>query len=169
MANKYLALVSGRLREVIATVISSGAPDDGKLVALGTDGRLDSSLMPVGLGAEVKSIQASETLAASDLVNIWNSGGLARVRKADATTAGKEANGFVLAGVTSGQTATVYLEGTVTGLSALTVGDRVYLSTSPGAITVSPPSASNNVVQFVGTVVSPTEFTFEPSDGVILA
>ena len=167
-ASKFLALVSGRIREVFATVASSGALDDGKIVALGTDGRLDSSVLPVGVGIETKSIQASENLSAGNLVNIWNSGGQFRVRKADATSSGKEANGFVLSSVTSGQTAQVYLEGTVTGLSGLLPG-RYYLSTTPGEITDTVPSNAGNVVQYVGNSVSGTELTFEATDGVILA
>lgn len=166
-ANKFLALVGGRIREIIATVTSSGVADDGKVVALGTDGRLDLSLMPVGLGADTKSIMASETLNAGDLVNIWNSGGF-KVRKADATTAGKEANGFVLASVASSATALVYLEGTITGLGGISP-TRMYLSTTAGAMTDTPPTASGNVVQYIGNGVSATEVTFEPADGVILA
>jgi len=167
-ASKFLALVSGRVREVFATVASSGALDDGKIVALGTDGRLDNSVMPVGIGVETKSIQASESLSAGDLVNIWSSGGDFRVRKADATAAGKEANGFVLSSVNSGTQANVYLEGTVTGLAGLTPG-RYYLSTTPGQITSVPPNGSGNVVQYVGNAVSTSEITFEATDGVILA
>lgn len=167
-ASKFLALVQGRIREVIATVTSSGATDDGKIVALGTDGRLDSSVLPVGVGIETKSIQASENLSAGNLVNIWSSAGSFRVRKADATTSGKEAHGFVLASVTSGQTAQVYLEGTITGLSALLPG-RYYLSTTPGEIMSTAPDGSGNVVQYVGNSVSSTELTFEATDGVILA
>jgi len=167
-ASKFLALVGGRIREVFATVASSGALDDGKIVALGTDGRLDSSVLPVGVGVETKSIQASENLSAGNLVNIWNSAGQFRVRKADATASGKEANGFVLASVTSGQTAQVYLEGTVTGLSGL-LPTRYYLSTTPGEITDTPPVNAGNVVQYVGNAVSSSEITFEATDGVILA
>ncbi len=167
-ASKFLALVSGRIREVIATVASSGVADDGKIVALGTDGRLDASVLPVGIGAETKLIMATENLSAGNLVNIWNSGGQFRVRKADASIAGKEANGFVLQSVTSGQDAAVYLEGTITGLAGLTPG-RYYLATSPGEVTTTPPSASGNVVQYIGEAVSTTEITFERNDGVILA
>lgn len=167
-ASKFLALVQGRIREVIATVTSSGATDDGKIVALGSDGRLDNSVLPVGVGIETKSIQASENLSAGNLVNIWSSAGAFRVRKADATASGKEAHGFVLASVTSGQTAQVYLEGTITGLSGLLPG-RYYLGTTPGEATPTPPDGSGNVVQYIGNAVSSTEITFEATDGVILA
>lgn len=167
-ASKFLALISGRIREIAATVVSSGVSDDGKIVALDATGRLDTSVLPVGIGAETKQVQASESLNAGDVVNIWNSAGQFRVRKADATTSGKEATGFVLSAVTSGQTATVYLEGTITGLGGLLPG-RMYLSTTPGTITATPPSGSGNVVQYVGNAVSTTEVSFESSDGVILA
>ena len=167
-ASKFLALVSGRIREIVATVASSGVADDGKIVALGADGRLDNSVLPVGIGAETKLIQASENLSAGNLVNIWDSGGQFRVRKADAQVAGKEANGFVLASVTSGQSAQVYLEGTITGLAGLLPG-RYYLATSPGEMTPTAPSASGNVVQYIGEAVSTTEVTFERNDGIILA
>jgi len=46
-------------------------------------------------------------------------------RKADATTAGKEANGFVLSAVTLGNNATVYFDGTDTQLSSLTPGRSI--------------------------------------------
>lgn len=168
-ASKFLALVSGRIREVVSTVTSSGVADDGKIVALDATGRLDNSVMPVGIGTETKSIVATENLAAGNLVNIWSSGGQFRVRKADATSQGKEAHGFVLSSVSSGSPAEVYLEGTITGLTGLTPA-RYYLSTTPGEITPTPPANSGNVVQYVGTAVSATELTFEATDeGVILA
>lgn len=168
-AKSFLRMVAGRTREIFGIVVSAGAGNDGDLVALDASGRLDNSVMPVGIGADTKSIQASENLAAGDLVNIWTSGG-ARVRKADASTSGKEANGFVLAAVTSGQNATVYFEGTITGLSGLTIGARYYVSAaSPGAATATAPSGSGNVVQYVGVAVSATEISFEHDDGVILA
>lgn len=167
-ASKFLALVSGRLREVIATVTSSGATDDGKIVALDATGRLDTSVLPVGLGAETKSITASEALSAGDLVNVWSSSGI-KVRKADATASGKEANGFVLSSVSNGALATVYLDGTVTGLTGLNAGDRLYLADTAGAVTVTPPTGTGKVVQYVGTAISGTEFSFEPDQGVILA
>lgn len=167
-ASKFLALVSGRIREIVATVTSSGVADDGKIVALGADGRLDNSVLPVGIGAETKLIQASENLQAGNLVNIWDSGGQFRVRKADASVAGKEANGFVLASVTSGQNAQVYLEGTITGLSGLLPG-RYYLSTTPGESAQVAPAGTGNVVQYIGEAVSTTEITFERNDGIILA
>lgn len=112
------------------------------------------------------TITASEDLAAGNLVNVWNSSG-AKVRKADATTAGKEAHGFVKAAVTSGQPATVYFEGTVTR-PVLTPGPY-FLSTTAGGVTATAPSASGNVVQPIGVATSTTEIDFEAGQSVELA
>lgn len=165
--NKYIANSSGSLAEVAATQTSAGAGDANKIVALDATGRLDTSLMPTGIGADTASIQASENLAAGDFVNIWNSGG-ARVRKADAATAGKEAHGFVLAAVTSPASATVYFEGRNNQVSGQTPG-VVFLSTTPGIATATAPSSAGNVVQKIGVAVSATEINFEPQPHVVLA
>jgi hypothetical protein len=111
--NKYLAIVSGAKTEVVTLQTSAGAGDAGKLIALDAAGRIDNSMMPVGIGADTATIASSENLADGDFVNIWSDTGVAKVRKADATTAGKEACGFVLAAVTSPANATVYLGGQV--------------------------------------------------------
>ncbi|MGH7291080.1 MAG: hypothetical protein ACREJT_07725, partial [Myxococcota bacterium] len=102
-------------------------------------------------------------------VSVWNDSGTQKVRKADATAAGKEATGFVLAGAASGANATVFFEGTNTQLSGLTPGARYYLDTTAGAVVDTPPTGSGNVVQFIGTAVSATEISFEPDAGIILA
>lgn len=169
-ARKYLRVNAGRIQEEAATVTSAGAADDGKIVALDSSGRLDSSVMPVGIGADTATIQASEPLSAGDFVNIHNVSGSPRVRKADASTSGKEAHGFVLASVSSGADATVYFEGQNTQVTSRTPGARQYLSAAtPGAATETPPSSAGNVVQFLGVAVSATSITTEIEDGVILA
>lgn len=168
MAN-YLALVAGKLKEIAAIATSAGAGDAGKIPALDAAGKLDSTLMPTGVGADTASIAASENLAASDLVNVWNDSGTVKVRKADGTSEGKEANGFVLAGVTAPASATVYFGGQLTGLSGLTPGARQYLSTTPGARTETAPSSTGNVVQCVGVAISATAISFELAEPVTLA
>lgn len=166
-AKKFLRLVAGVFTEIAATVTSSGASNDGDLVALDSSGRLDNSVMPVGIGADTKTITASEALAAGDWVNVWNSSG-AKVRKADATTAGKEAHGFVLAAVSNGANALVYFEGTNTQVSGQTPGP-VYLQTTAGTGGATIPSASGNVVQNLGVALSATEVNFERGAPVVLA
>jgi hypothetical protein len=167
---KYITLEKGRLQERVATDVSSGAANAGDIVALDSSGRIDSSMMPVGVGADIAVIQASEALSAGDFVNIHNISGEARVRKADASVSGKEAHGFVLEAVSSGANAMVYFEGRNTQVTGKTPGARQYLSaTTPGATTEFPPSTSGQVVQLVGVAVSDTTISTEIEDGVILA
>lgn len=166
--NKYLKNNAGLITEEAAIQSSAGAGDAGKIPALDAAGRLDNSMMPTGIGADTASIAASENLAAGDLVNIWNDGGTAKVRKADATTSGKEAHGFVLAAVTAPENATVYFEGTNTGLSGLTPGPQ-FLSTTAGQPAAAAPSAAGNVVQRVGIAVSATAMNFEAGQPIVLA
>lgn len=152
-----------------ATDTSAGAGDAGKIPQLDAAGRLDSSMMPVGLGADTSTIQASENLAAGDIVNVWNDGGTPKVRKADATAEGKEVVGFVLAGVTSGQNATVYHEGRITGLSGLVPGTRYYVAKVAGQVTADVSTyTTGNVVQFVGVALSATELTFEYGEPITI-
>jgi len=146
---------------------SAGAGDSGKVVALDGSGRIDSTMMPVGIGADTASITASEALAAGDFVNIWNSSG-AKARKADATVSGKEAHGFVLSAVSNAATATVYFEGSNTGVTGQTPGS-VFLSTTAGLATSTAPSASGNVVQRIGFATSSTAINFQSQPPVVLA
>lgn len=166
-AKKFLRLVNGVLTEIFGVQTSAGAGNAGDLVSLDDSGRIDNSMMPVGIGADTSTISASETLAAGDWVNVWNNSG-AKVRKADATTAGKEAHGFVLAAVTSGNPATVYFEGTNTHVTGQTPGP-VYLQTTAGTGGATIPSASGNVVQSIGVAVSATAVNFERGAPVTLA
>ena len=166
-AKKFLRLVNGVLTEIFGVQTSAGAANAGDLVSLDDTGRIHNSMLPVGIGADTAAITASETLAAGDWVNVWNSSG-AKVRKADATTAGKEAHGFVLAAVTSGNPATVYFEGTNTQVTGQTPGP-VYLQTTAGAGGATAPSASGNVVQQIGVAVSATAVNFERGAPVTLA
>lgn len=170
-ANKIPALNSnGVLDQTIvnAKTTSAGASDSGKLPALDSSGRLDQSFLPVGIGADTAQILASETLASGDFVNIYNNGGTANVRKADATVSGKEAHGFVLAGVTSGATATVYFEGSNTSVTGKTPGVQ-FLSTTAGQSTSTAPSGSGNVVQTLGFATSSTSINFQSLPPIILA
>ena len=166
-AKKFLRLVNGVLTEIFGVQTSAGAGNAGDLVSLDDTGRIDNSMMPVGIGADTYTITASETLAAGDWVNVWNDSG-AKVRKADATTAGKEAHGFVMSAVTSGNPATVYFEGTNTQVTGQTPGP-VYLRTTADAGGATIPSASGNVVQQIGVAVSATAVNFERGAPVTLA
>lgn len=170
-ANKIVALdAAGILASSVvnSTTTSAGAGSSGKVVALDGSGRIDTTMMPVGIGADTATIVASENLAAGDLVNVWNDAGTAKVRKADGTTAGKEAHGFVLSAVSSAASATVYFEGTNTAVTGRTPGKQ-YLSTVAGSTTTTAPSGAGNVVQIVGFATSATTINFQSGVPVVLA
>lgn len=165
---------TGRLNETLMpggspVATSAGAGDAGKLAKLDAGGKIDATMMPAGLGADNLTVQASENIAAGDLVNLWLSGGNLRVRKADATSAGKEADGFCQSAIASGASGVVTFDGSISGLSGLTVGSAYYLSTTPGAVTTTPPSTSGNVVQAIGKASSATTLVFEMGTPVTLA
>lgn len=168
--NKYLKNASGVITEEASIQTSAGAGDAGKIPALDSAGKLDSTMMPTGVGADTSSIATSENIAAGDIVNVHDSTG-AKVRKADASGGtAKMGIGFVLSAVTSPAAATVYKEGTITGLSGLTIGARYYLSgSSAGAVTTTAPTTAGYIVQYIGYAISTTELVFEPSDPIVLA
>lgn len=169
-AKRFLGLVAGRIKQIAAVVTSAGASNDGDLVALGPDGKLDASVMPAGIGVNTVSAIASEALAANDAVSLWNNAGTVNARKADATAEGKEAHGFVKSAFASAAIATVYTSGNVmTGLTGLTPGARQYLATTAGARTETPPATAGNVVQMLGVAASATTIAFEPEEPVTLA
>ena len=163
---KYLANSAGTITEVQPVSTSAGAGDAGKIAQLDGAGRFDSSMMPVGLGADTATVTASEALAAGDLVNIWNSTG-AKVRKADGSTSGKEAHGFVLAAVSSSASATVYFEGTNTQVTGLTPGVQ-FLSTTAGQATATAPSGSGQIVQRVGFATAAAALNFQSQPPIVL-
>lgn len=168
--DKYLYNNAGTITEKASIQTSAGAGDAGKIPALDSAGKFDSSMMPVGVGEDLKSITASENLAAGDFVNVWNDVGTVKVRKADASTTGKEANGFVLSAVALGNSGTVYFEGTNTQLTGLTGGSMYFLSaTTPGGVTATAPSTAGQIVQKLGRALSTTEINFEASDPIALA
>ena len=195
--NKYFTNNGGVLTEVTAPTTSAGAGDSGKIVALNTSGvldativnskttsagagdsgklpaldgggKLDTSFMPTGIGADTASITASEALSAGDLVNVWDSAGVFKVRKADATSVGKEAHGFVISSVSSSASATVYFRGSNTAVTGKTPGKQ-YLTTTAGASSSTPPSGSGNIIQEVGIAVSATLVNFHQGQFFVLA
>lgn len=166
---KYLSNSAGTITEVATPTSSAGAGDSGKIPSLDGSGRLDNSFMPVGLGADTQVVVASEALAAGDLVNIWDSAGTFKARKADASTSGKRAHGFVLSAVSSSANATIYFEGTDTGQTSVPAGELFLSATTPGKVTATAPSATGQTVQRVGFGTSATTFNFQAGEPITLA
>jgi hypothetical protein len=169
MAHKPIQLVNGKLTQIEATVISTGATDAGEVVALDSSGKLDVSVLPTGVGPNVKVLVASEAIGAGKYINIWNDGGVPTIRLADNSN-GREAHGFVKDSVASAANGTVYFEGTNDDLSALTPGARQYLGTA-GGVTATPPTflGGATIHQLVGSAISATEIDTDIDDCVVLA
>lgn len=166
---KLLRLVSGIYTEIVGTQTSAGVGNAGDIVALADTGYLDPTVMPPGSGPDVKTITASEALSAGDLVNLHNSSGL-KVRKADASSSAKEADGYILASVLISASATVYFDGLNTAVSGLTPGTDYYLSDStPGGVTSTPVSGTGKINQFIGTATAAGELVFERGEITVLA
>ncbi|MBF0162756.1 MAG: hypothetical protein HQL88_10770 [Magnetococcales bacterium] len=171
-ADKFLKLntSTGSLEELALLDSSAGVGSAGKGVALDSTGKLAQNMMPTGVGPALSNIVASENLTAGDFVNVFSDAGTPKARKADATDGGKRAHGFIKASPTAGQSVDVYLDGTNDSLTSLTVGSRYFLSaTTPGAATATPPAATGNLVQYLGTALATTKIAFRPTDGVVLA
>lgn len=152
----------------IKLVNDETSPGNSEYYGTNSGGTKGYHPLPSASAAESATMTAGETLAAGDLVYIAAAG---TVFKADANTAGKEAVGFVLAGITSAASGTVYFgTGIVSGLSGLTPGVKQYLSaTVTGGITTTPPSGASDLVQLVGWAKSATELFFTPHQPLVRA
>jgi len=168
----FLTLIGNKISEFAGLVTSTGAADAGKIPALDSTGRLDTSVMPAGIGADTKAITASEALTAGDYVNIYDNAGTANCRKASAADATKPAHGYVLNNVSSAATATVYFEGPNTALTGLTSGTTYVLSAAtPGGVVAqaSAPAADGNILQVVGVATAASEINTEIGQPIVRA
>jgi len=167
--NKFLTIsASGKDTLTTAIASSAGAGDASKIVSTGTDGRLDPTLMPTGIGAETEAVLTSEALLAGDFINLYDNTGTRNCRKA-AVDNGRPAHGFVIANFSSGQTATVYKTGTNTALSALTPGTEYFLGNN-GAVTATPAvAAPAQLIQSLGYASDATEILFVFNSPTLIA
>lgn len=160
-SNLFLSIQSGVTKLLTAISSSSGVADANKIVATGSDGRIDNTLMPVGIGVDTKTFPSSENLSAGNYVNIWDDTGTLKVRKADASN-GRAANGFVLAAVTSPNNATVYLRGENTQVSGRSIGPVWLSNTVAGEGTQTPPTYNTgDIMQILGFSTAATSDYFE--------
>jgi hypothetical protein len=146
---------NGKPAEQRAVQSSAGAGNAGNIPALDSSGRLDSTMMPVGIVPETITFTASEDLSAGDYVNLHLSTTL-KGRKADNSN-GRQADGFVLAAVSTGASGTLYTDGANSGVTGLTVAARYFLGTSGGVTATVPAAGSNVIIQPLGIAKSATE------------
>ena len=171
-AQRFLARTGGKTKQMQGKAVSTGAPDAGALVALGDSGRLDQSVMPLGIGVQVDILPASEALDAGDFVNIHDDAGAAKARKADNSN-GRPADGFVSTAVTVSGDATIYpLDGVNAAMVALLPGKEYWLGTA-GDVTATPldetdAGNANKISQQLGKALTATELRTDDYGYVIL-
>ena len=167
-SNRFLTVVASGLKQLATAITTSaGVGDANKIVATDGTGRLDPSLMPTGVGVSTLTVTASEALTAGDFVNLHDVTGT-RARKADASN-NRPAHGFVLTGIASAASGTVYLQGLNTSLTGLTPGVLRFLSGSgAGTSTATAPTTAGHIVQELGVAVSATAINFEYNDFIQL-
>lgn len=167
MADKYKTRQAGKDKLIEATTVSTGVAEAGDIVALDSTGKIDVTLLPTGAGPDTKILTATENLGAGKYVNIHSGG----VRLADNSN-GRDAHGFVLSAVTSGNPATVYFEGTNPGVTGRTIGARQYLGTAGDAVEVpldeTLPANAGFLSQFLGIAISATEINTDIDDCLLL-
>lgn len=172
MTQGFLARVAGKTKQIFAVSASAGVADAGKIPALDSTGRFDTSMMPVGIGANTVQATATETIGAGKFVNFFDDSGTFSMRLADNSN-GRQADGYVTAEVTTGNVGTAYpLDGTNAQLTGLTVGSRYFLGTA-GGVTATPLDESdagnvNKVSQYLGVAKSATELVTDDQGYVIL-
>lgn len=162
-ANKYISIVGDHEQEVLPAVVSAGAPDANKIVALDSTGHLDASVLPSGITPDQKAGTSNGTITAKDICYIETAGTITRASAAAGTP--HAGLGWALTSVATGQPIVIQLQGIIAGLSALTPGARYFLSNvTPGGIIIgsSAPAATGELWQYIGTALSATELQFEP-------
>lgn len=172
MAQGFLARVAGKTKQLFAIVVSAGVADAGKIPGLDATGRLDTSVLPVGIGADTVQAVASEALGAGKFVNYHDDVGVFSARLADNSN-GRQADGFVIEAAALAAPATVYpLDGTNAELTGLTIAARYWLGTA-GAVTVTPldetaAGNANKISQYLGVAKSATELVTDDDGYVVL-
>ena len=168
-AKSFLRLVAGKIKAIQATVTSAGAANDGDIVALDSTGKLDPSVLPVGVGPDVTNVPSFENLAAGDYVNLFDDSGTVKARKADNSN-GRDAHGYVKDTVVAPAAVNVYFEGANANLSGLTEGARIYLGVTGGIIEtpLEPITDTGKIHQFLGIAISDTEVNTDIDDCISL-
>lgn len=167
MATRRLIQVNtnGTKQEYTGVGTSAGVSSADEIPKLGSDGRLDTSFMPVGVGVAGETKVAGEALSAGDFVYF---DGTSQVMKADATAIGKQARGYVNSSALSGANVLVFYDDLNTGLTGLTPNATYYLDTvAGGVITPAPTPAVGQIVQAVGYATSPTVLKVDIEEAII--
>lgn len=148
---------NGNLERRTPITTSAGAGDASKIAQTNGSGKFDVTLLPSEAlsGATIIDVVASEAISEDDLINLWNDSGTLKVRRADATNA-RKAFGIARATAASpGDTISVEIgdhDFTDTG-HGFTIAAQLFLSTTAGQFSATPPSTDGQIVQQVGFAI----------------
>ena len=112
----------------------------------------------IGIGSQITYIFTGTSLTAGAVYAVNTSGGLTLANN----TSGTSKDMLVIPLGTSATTEGVLLNGTIkvsTSLTGASIGQKVYISNSGGALTTTAPTASGSVVRIVGYVIEPSKST----------
>ena len=168
MANgKYLRIddATGLIEEIEALAVSTGATDASKPIKTDSNGLIDLSLMPVGVGPDTEDLVASEGLSAGEFVNVFDDAGVPKLRKADRTN-NRPAHGFVIQNFASGQLAKMYKDSENNALTGLTIGATYFLGIAGAAVTTPPAAGSNHIRQVVGKAMKANNMDVEIGEAI---
>lgn len=104
-------------------------------------------------------LEVGVNVTAGMYVNIYDAGGTAKVRPAEAFVASviKPADGYVIDTVAAGGFVMVYLEGINPQLVGLTIGQRYVLGASGAVLPIiTPPTNVGDIIQHIGTAYTAT-------------
>lgn len=155
----------GKPAEQRAIQSSAGAGDGGKIPAVDSTGRLDSTFMPLGIAAETVAFTASEDIGAGEYVNLHLDTTL-KGRLADNSN-GRQADGYVVSAVLNGGAGVLYTDGTNAGLTGLAIATRYFLGTAGGVTATVPAAGAGVIIQPLGIAKSATEIVSAGFDQLI--
>jgi hypothetical protein len=163
--------------DFLADDASPGEDDDEHLTPF-----IDFAWLPVAESGEIASdklvraddprlsdrpmaMNTAEPIGAGMYVSVFDDGGTARIRHAHANDTSHCAVAFIIDSVGSHEDVDTYFDG-VNVMAQLTttpiasdVGRTVFLSTSPGYVSLTPPNASGQLLQPLGRIIKIISFT----------
>lgn len=154
--SSYLDLDTSNGQRVLRTPATAGGGGSANLIP-----QLDGSgLIPVSMippealdGVWEESVVLSETVAAGDLLNIYNNGGVLTARRAKASGP-TPLQATAVAKTAGNSTDTIVAQIGVVAVTktghGFTLWEPLFLSTTAGAFQATPPNTSGQLVQTVG-------------------
>lgn len=101
-------------------------------------------------------VPASEAIGVGALINLHNNAGVLSARNARSDVANKEAHGYsnVLVATALGARLEVILSQGLLIILGVNIGDKLWLSATPGAAQIAPDLAAGHLEQFIGLGVA---------------